>query len=41
MSYITPKKEFIINVFNINQNFFLSFFNLSGNSIYELPDNGL
>ena len=38
MFYMTPKKAFIIAVFNINHSLYLSFL---GNSIYVLPDNGL
>ena len=41
MSYITTtKKEFIATAFDINQTF-IEFLNLRGNSMYELPDNGL
>ena len=37
---MTPKKAFIVIVFIFNQTFF-QFFNLSGNLMYERPDNGL
>ena len=41
MSNMTPKKAFIVIVFNINQNSLTEFLNLLGNLIYELHDNGL
>ena len=37
---MTRKEAFVVIVFNTNQTFF-EFFNLSSNSLYELPDNGL
>ena len=40
MPNMTPKKTFIAIVFNINQTFF-EFLNLSSNSMYERPGNGL
>ena len=40
MSDVTTKKAFIVVVFNFNQTF-AEFFNLRGNSMYVLPENGL
>ena len=40
MSNMTPKKAFTAIVFGINRNFF-RILNLLGNSMYELPNNGL
>ena len=40
MSDMAPKKTLIIIIFILLKPFF-EFLNLSGNSIFELPDNGL
>ena len=40
MFNMTPKKTFMVIVFNINKTF-IGFFNLLGNAIYKLPNNGL